>query len=782
MAKLFTNIKNTGNLTVGGSTTFRNVNIAKSFVNINSENTDVTNESGLVFNYSSSVTSISGNVIGGTSSTITTTTPLTSLISGDFVQVSGAVDSRHNGIYEVGDVTNTSNFKVSDVPTNSFCLSGTIFGTINDTSCVVSKVSVGVVKFEGNGDFAFANSTNSILNWIYPSASKTSHALFSNFELTQKAGSDPSNYYNYSVYAQKTKSIVGLFFKAIPLIDVDLNSNPIVSNFIIPISNIVPDVDYGMGVIIFCGTTQAYAKIIYDATASNIILTITPTTPFTSITTSISSFYLEYKCNNNDAIVDSSWGFIAPTIIVSTTHTGNLIRGQTTNITFTVSEEVTDFSLGENIISTKGSLSILTGSGKVYTALFTPLDDEEGDYTIRVLPGVCSFNGIFNKFETTFVNGIDTQYPSIASMAPDNSAITVNGGSTIISLIFSEIMDDSVLTNLNTHTYTTITPIDSSIIDWSTIDNQTYTTTFTSGSTGGVCELQFTELPVSDSSGNSVDKTRGLTQGLTIGAAALVEFDSKSLSTGAITSWAGTNGVSLNSMIERDGPVSSITVLTDANLNNNKVVRITDTFLHTTMLSNTVIPDEYWSVCLISTHNASNLSYSHIIGTVVDEDWWSNTPQAFRYSSAFVNGSTHGYYQYGANAYGIQQNHIPGGGPAFPDNSWVFNAMQVKRGSISTTNPRFKFTSSIGTTVNYTDGVMDMLNTDALIGKNKQLLLGVYLNDYQAGSTPVNINNANYVWANDQRIAYYGIFPISTTEAELDTKIASIKSSYGITW
>jgi hypothetical protein len=163
------NVSVGGNLTATGISTLQDLSIADSFVYLNSGNTTSNKEGGFVVNHNASVTSASGNVMGLSPSTFSTTTGLTSLFNKDFVQVSGATDARHNGIYEVDVVTDVNNFTVSDTPVNPFCLAGTVFGTVNDTTCIVSKVSVGVAKFEGSGAFAFASSSHATLEWKYPS-------------------------------------------------------------------------------------------------------------------------------------------------------------------------------------------------------------------------------------------------------------------------------------------------------------------------------------------------------------------------------------------------------------------------------------------------------------------------------------------------------------------------------------------------------------------------------------------------------------------------------------
>jgi hypothetical protein len=163
-------IKTNGSLITADS---QQINLGDRYLFMNASNVNSSEEAGIIMNHSSTVSSANGNEVGAIINTITTGTPLLGLASGDLVQVHGTIDPKNSGIYEVDVVTTDQNFTVKSGGEAAFCISGSTFGTDNDTGAVVSKISVGIVKFEGNGDLAYASSGSSTFTWKYP---VTSHA------------------------------------------------------------------------------------------------------------------------------------------------------------------------------------------------------------------------------------------------------------------------------------------------------------------------------------------------------------------------------------------------------------------------------------------------------------------------------------------------------------------------------------------------------------------------------------------------------------------------------
>lgn len=73
---------------------------------------------------------------------------------------------------------------------------------------------------------------------------------------------------------------------------------------------------------------------------------------------------------------------ISPTITITGNPTSLLI-GETSSITFTISESTTNFSSSDVSVST-GSLTGFSGSGTTYTATYTPPASSTGSATISV--------------------------------------------------------------------------------------------------------------------------------------------------------------------------------------------------------------------------------------------------------------------------------------------------------------------------------------------------------------------------------------------------------------
>lgn len=112
---------------------------------------------------------------------------------------------------------------------------------------------------------------------------------------------------------------------------------------------------------------------------------------------------------------------ISPTLSISSDRMV-LKSGETTKITFTLSEPSFDFTLGD-IITTGGTLSDLSGRGAEYTATFTPLPGRTGTATVFVPSGVFSdaagnFNsdGLDSNNRVTLT--VDTVAPTISSQQP----------------------------------------------------------------------------------------------------------------------------------------------------------------------------------------------------------------------------------------------------------------------------------------------------------------------------------------------------------------------------
>ena len=137
-----------------------------------------------------------------------------------------------------------------------------------------------------------------------------------------------------------------------------------------------------------------------------------------------------------------------PTVLVTSDKT-SLSTGQTATITFTLSEDSSDFTLAD-VTATGGTLSNLQGSGKVYTATFTPSANSTATSTVKVDSlkfsdaagnfnvdgadtGVANTNIVSMATNTTLA---DTTAPTIAISADRSSLAT--GQTTLVTFTLSE--------------------------------------------------------------------------------------------------------------------------------------------------------------------------------------------------------------------------------------------------------------------------------------------------------------------------------------------------------
>jgi hypothetical protein len=121
------------------------------------------------------------------------------------------------------------------------------------------------------------------------------------------------------------------------------------------------------------------------------------------------------------ASVSYSVDTIAPGVLISS-NTGNVLgQGQSANITFTLSEDASNFSAAD-VLVTGGTLSNFTGSGKVYTATFTPAANSTSPASISVDAQTFSDGaGNANTAGAPINFAIDTVAPSVTIASSDSS-------------------------------------------------------------------------------------------------------------------------------------------------------------------------------------------------------------------------------------------------------------------------------------------------------------------------------------------------------------------------
>jgi serralysin len=119
----------------------------------------------------------------------------------------------------------------------------------------------------------------------------------------------------------------------------------------------------------------------------------------------------------------------------------SLAAGETTVISFTLSENSTNFTAGD-IAFSGGDLSAFTGSGRTYTALFTPAANTEGKAIISVASGVFTDAAGNANADGADANNrlaltLDTLPPTFKAFNPTDGAKGVPVG-TNLSITFSE--------------------------------------------------------------------------------------------------------------------------------------------------------------------------------------------------------------------------------------------------------------------------------------------------------------------------------------------------------
>lgn len=132
---------------------------------------------------------------------------------------------------------------------------------------------------------------------------------------------------------------------------------------------------------------------------------------------------------------------VAPTVAITRAGSALLAAGDTAVVTFTLSERSTTFTVGDVTVG-NGSLSNFSGSGRVYTATFTPRVQFAGTATLAVAEGVFSdVAGNGNLAAQTLSIPVDTVYPYVIGFGASIPATTLRiGDSVTLFTRFSEPM------------------------------------------------------------------------------------------------------------------------------------------------------------------------------------------------------------------------------------------------------------------------------------------------------------------------------------------------------
>ncbi|OYU29655.1 MAG: hypothetical protein CFE39_17555, partial [Comamonadaceae bacterium PBBC2] len=149
------------------------------------------------------------------------------------------------------------------------------------------------------------------------------------------------------------------------------------------------------------------------------------------------------EANNRLSMSTDTRDLVPPTIVVTADQTA-LKAGQVGVITFTLSEDSADFTLAD-VSATGGTLSNFTGSGKNYTATFTPTAGSSGSGTVSVASAAFADaagnqNADGADTNNTVSMSVDTSVPTIAISS--NKTFMKAGDTATISFTLSEASTD----------------------------------------------------------------------------------------------------------------------------------------------------------------------------------------------------------------------------------------------------------------------------------------------------------------------------------------------------
>ena len=218
---------------------------------------------------------------------------------------------------------------------------------------------------------------------------------------------------------------------------------------------------------------------------------------------------VEFLKFTDKAVSLQSIDLTPPTIAVSSSLTSVAI-GKIATITFAISETVSDFTLADIVVS-EGTLSNFTGSGLVYSAIFTPSSNFTGTGSVKVGTGKFTDSSGNTNVDGDDSNNclsisIDTQSPAALSYSPIDEATKVGVASDIV-ISFNELIQKgsgsvSIKTNagVTVATYDILTSTNLTLSGTSLTINPSVTLAFDTGykveiTSGTVKDLVGNEFP-----------------------------------------------------------------------------------------------------------------------------------------------------------------------------------------------------------------------------------------------------------------------------------------------
>jgi len=176
--------------------------------------------------------------------------------------------------------------------------------------------------------------------------------------------------------------------------------------------------------------------------SSGLTYTATFTPSANSIATAsinvLANTFTDAAANNNTAsnTISITVDTLAPTITITSNKT-SLRIGETSTLTFTLSEAVSTALVSSNITMVGGALSNFSGSGLTYTATFTPTNNSTTPATINVLANTFTDTaGNNNTPSNTISITVDTTAPTITISS--NKTTLKSGETATITFTLSE--------------------------------------------------------------------------------------------------------------------------------------------------------------------------------------------------------------------------------------------------------------------------------------------------------------------------------------------------------
>ena len=221
--------------------------------------------------------------------------------------------------------------------------------------------------------------------------------------------------------------------------------------------------DFAVGDITFSGGTLSS----FSGSGTSYSVVFTPTADRSSGTgyaLVLSNFFTDAAGNGNSGSSTTNFTYDTrvPTVSISA-NASTLKSGETSTLTFTLSEASTDFVVGDVTFS-GGTLSSFTAvSGTSYTVVFTPTTNtQSGSGSVSVSSGAftdAAGNG--NTASSTTTITYDTRVPTISNVTSSSTNGTFTlGGTVSIQVVFSEAVTVSGTPQLTLETGSTDRAVD----------------------------------------------------------------------------------------------------------------------------------------------------------------------------------------------------------------------------------------------------------------------------------------------------------------------------------